>query len=316
LAKAASHSRETSGCSVVVTDVIKIYKTKEVEVVALRGLSMSVKEGECVAIMGPSGSGKTTLLNLVGGIDLPSAGSIVVDGLELTKLSLRQLEEYRLKRVGYVFQLFNLIPSLTASENVELPMVLAKVPRRLRKRRVEELLEMLGIKERANHKPDELSGGEKQRVAIAAALANDPPLILADEPTGELDTENAMKVTDILVGLSREMGKTVIIATHDPRVARRADRILLIEDGRITGEYLPAQVDTLVPKLTSKGVELPYVEHLRKRMQEVKAELKHVEEAFRKGEISADEFNKRYTELKIVESFIKGELARHGLVTE
>ncbi|MFQ5871594.1 MAG: ABC transporter ATP-binding protein, partial [Candidatus Geothermarchaeales archaeon] len=220
-----------------VEDLVKIYKTKETEVVALRGLSVEIAKGQIVCFMGPSGSGKTTLLNILGGLDEPTAGRVYVDGVDVTRMRGRELERYRLEKMGYIFQLFNLIPTLTTYENVELPLILGGKTSDEREARVGEILEQLGIRERADHFPDELSGGEKQRVAVGCALANDPSMILADEPTGELDTISAEKVMDILLELTRQYEKTVLVATHDPRVARRTELIFLMEDGRIKSEY-------------------------------------------------------------------------------
>ncbi|MEM3038514.1 MAG: ABC transporter ATP-binding protein, partial [Thermoplasmata archaeon] len=169
---------------IVIKDLIKVYKTGISEVIALRGLDCAIKEGEILAIMGPSGCGKTTLLNIIGGLDRPTAGSVVVDGVSLVNLTSDGLVRHRREKVGIVFQFFNLVPTLTARENIELPMRLAGRDRSYRKTRTEELLKLVGMESRASHKPDEMSGGEQQRVGLAVALANDPPIILADEPTG------------------------------------------------------------------------------------------------------------------------------------
>ena len=221
---------------IALRDLIRVYKAGKLEVIALRGVNMDVGEGETVAIMGPSGCGKTTLLNLIGGLDTPTAGSIKVDGVEVSGLNETKLVDYRRGKVGFVFQFFNLISSLTAEENVELPMRTAGKPRSYRRKRVGELLEAVDMVDRRNHKPDELSGGEQQRTAIAAALANDPPIILADEPTGELDTQTGSEVLDLFKTLKETYGKTEIIVTHDRRVGRIAERILRIQDGFIVGE--------------------------------------------------------------------------------
>ena len=218
-----------------VENLIKIYRQRNIEVIAIRDVTLSIGSGEFVALVGPSGSGKTTFLYLIGGIDRPTGGKVIVDGENIAMYSDARLTEYRRNRVGFIFQFFNLLPMLTALENVMLPMQLRGVPREERRRRAERLLKMLGMEHRADHYPDELSGGEQQRVAIAAALANDPPLILADEPTGELDTETGMRIIELLRGL-REKGKTVIIATHDLRITEVADRVLRIEDGKIREE--------------------------------------------------------------------------------
>ncbi len=221
---------------VVTKDLMKVYRAGKSEVIALRGLEMAVEDGELVAIQGPSGCGKTSLLNLIGGIDRPTAGRVEVDGRNIVDLSDDELVRYRRTGVGFVFQFFNLVPTLTAQENVELPMRLASTPTAQRKERTKELLDLVGLAGRRVHRPDELSGGEQQRIAIATALANDPPLILADEPTGELDTKTGQESLDLFGLLNRDLGKTLIIVTHDARVADIASRILEIEDGKIIGE--------------------------------------------------------------------------------
>jgi putative ABC transport system ATP-binding protein len=221
---------------VVTKDLMKVYRAGKSEVIALRGLDMAVEDGELVAIQGPSGCGKTSLLNLIGGIDRPTAGRVEVDGRNIVDLSDQELVRYRRTGVGFVFQFFNLVPTLTAQENVELPMRLASTPAAQRKERTKELLDLVGLAGRRVHRPDELSGGEQQRIAIATALANDPPLILADEPTGELDTKTGQEILDLFGLLNRDLGKTLIIVTHDARVADIASRILEIEDGKIIGE--------------------------------------------------------------------------------
>ncbi|MFQ5838299.1 MAG: ABC transporter ATP-binding protein [Thermoplasmata archaeon] len=220
-------------------DLIKVYRAGKSEVIALRGLDMQVGNGELVAVQGPSGCGKTTLLNLVGGIDRPTAGRVEVDGTNIVDYSEAELVRYRRDRVGFVFQFFNLVPTLTAKENVELPMRLANKQPAYREGRTRDLLKLVGLEDRAVHRPDELSGGEQQRIAVAVALANDPPLILADEPTGELDTENGQRVLDLFEVLNKELGKTVIVVTHDQRVSKIAKRILQIEDGKIVAEAVP-----------------------------------------------------------------------------
>lgn len=222
-------------------DLIKVYKTGRTEVIALRGLDVTIEDGEMAAIMGPSGCGKTTLMNLVGGIDRPTAGSIAVDGANIVNFPDAELVKYRRDRVGFVFQFFNLVPTLTAEENIELPMRLRGAPAAERRRVTSELLSMVGLTPRAPHRPDELSGGEQQRISIAVALANNPPLILADEPTGELDTKTGQEVLDLFTRLHRDLRKTIMIVTHDHRVARIADRILHIEDGRIVDEERPTR---------------------------------------------------------------------------
>ena len=222
--------------SILTKDLIKVYRTGKSEVIALRGLDMQIGDGELVAVQGPSGCGKTTLLNLVGGIDRPTAGRIEVDCTNLVDMSDPDLVRYRRDRGGFVFQFFNLGPTLTAQGNVEVPMRLAGRSPTKRAERVQALLKLVGLEKRAVHRPDELSGGEQQRVAIAVALANDPPLLLADEPTGELDTKTGQEILHLFGMLNRDLKKTILVVTHDQRVANIAHRVLLIEDGKIKGE--------------------------------------------------------------------------------
>lgn len=219
---------------VIAQDLVKVYGDGA-EVRALDGLTMTVGRGEFVAVMGPSGSGKSTLLHILGALDRPTSGEIWVDGQNLARI--RDLDTFRARTVGFVFQLHNLIPTLTARENVEVPMMGQPVGRRERRRRAEELLEQVGLRDRMNHLPNQMSGGERQRVAIARALANRPALLLADEPTGNLDSQSGAEVVALMRDLNRNLGTTIIIVTHDPSVARRADRILLMRDGRIIGEH-------------------------------------------------------------------------------
>jgi len=296
------------GAQINVKDLIKVYRLGKVEVQALRGLNMSVKEGEVVSIIGPSGSGKTTLLNVVGGLDQATAGSVVVGNLEVTALPTSQLIDYRRQTVGHIFQTLNLIPTMTAAENVELPMIAMGAGRNLRNDRVRALLEVVGLTPRANHKPDELSGGEQQRVAIAAALANDAPVILADEPTGELDTVNAKIVVDYLVKVSRELGKTVVMVTHDPNVARQGDRILRIEDGTIKAALTPAQILEPVAAVS-------YMDQLRARLTDIETQLQQLDKDFKSGKISGDEYAEQRLRLKQTKSGLEDELHRMGVVT-
>jgi len=226
--------------NVTTKDVIKVYRAGKSEVIALRGLDMAVSDRELVAVRGPSGCGKTTLLNLLGGIDRPTAGRIEVNGSNLVDLSDAELVRYRLQKVGFIFQFFNLVPTLTAEENVELPMRLAGKGPSARSKRTKELLELVGMTKRAVHRPDELSGGEQQRIAIGVALANDPSLLLADEPTGELDTKTGQEVLDLFQRMNQEFGKTIVVVTHDTRVSQIAHRILEIRDGKILGEAAAA----------------------------------------------------------------------------
>ncbi len=217
-----------------VEHLIKVYRRGEIEVIAIRDVSLKIGKGEFALLIGPSGSGKTTFLHLLGGIDRPTAGKILVEGRNISLFNDRELTDYRRREVGMVFQFFNLVPTLTALENVMLPMQFMGIGRVERKKRAEKLLKEVGMIERKNHYPDEMSGGEQQRVAIAVAMANDPPIILADEPTGELDTETGMEIIKLFKKLNEE-GKTVIIATHDMRLKEYATRILEIRDGKITG---------------------------------------------------------------------------------
>lgn len=222
--------------TIAMKDLIKVYRTGKSEVIALRGLDMDVGDGELVAVQGPSGCGKTTLLNLVGGIDRPTAGRIEVAGTNIVDLNDAQLVKYRRNQVGFVFQFFNLVPTLTAEENIQLPMRLAAKSGSERETRTKELLKLIGLEKRSTHRPDELSGGEQQRIAIATALANDPPLVLADEPTGELDTNTGREILELFRQLNQDLKKTIVVVTHDQRVASIAHRILEIVDGKIVGE--------------------------------------------------------------------------------
>ena len=297
-----------TGLEIIVKDLIKVYHIGKVEIQALRGLSMSVKEGEIVSIIGPSGSGKTTLLNIIGGLDKATAGLVQVGDIELTVLSKSQLVEFRRKTVGHIFQTLNLIPTLTAAENVELPMIAMGVPRGKRAERVKTSLDVVGLTGRANHKPEEMSGGEQQRVAIATALANDASIILADEPTGELDTVNAQIMVDYLVKVNRELGKTIIMVTHDPRVARIAHRILRIEDGMIKGAFTPDQV-------LEKVAAVSYVDQLRARLTDIDKRLEKLDEEFRASNISGDEYVEQRQRLKQTKAGLEDELNRMGVVT-
>ena len=217
------------------------YTAGKTVVPALDGVDLIITTGEFVALVGPSGSGKSTLLNLIGGLDRPSNGEVSVDDLSLGTATDQQLGRYRRERIGFIFQSFNLLPTLTAAENVETPLTLAEVGKRERRARALHLLDTVGLAQRVNHKPNELSGGEKQRVAIARALANKPVLLLADEPTGNLDSKTGAAVLDMLCSLLKSEGLTLIMVTHDLHVAARADRIIHLQDGRI--QKIETQID-------------------------------------------------------------------------
>jgi putative ABC transport system ATP-binding protein len=219
------------GVSVKVSGLMKSYKTSAEEVKALKGVDWDIGPGQAVALMGPSGCGKTTLLNILGGVDHPSGGKIVVGDQAIGSLTERELERYRLLRVGFVFQFFNLIPTLTAFENLELPMLISGAAPAERTKRCEGLLQMVGLVEKMHKRPEELSGGEQQRVAVALALANDPSLILADEPTGNLDTENTAAIAALFASLAERHGKTVIMASHDPKAVEQFKQVYHMRDG-------------------------------------------------------------------------------------
>jgi putative ABC transport system ATP-binding protein len=216
------------------TDVTRVYKIGEVETRALKGVSLVIQEGEFTSLVGPSGSGKTTLLQLIGCLDQPSSGKVIIAGKETTNLNRNQRADLRKGTIGFVFQFFALIPTLTAYENVEMPLLLNGKSAAQRKERVMDLLKAVDMTERAHHRPDQLSGGQQQRVAVARALATDPKLILADEPTANLDTENGEQVMQIMKKLNEETGTTFVFATHDPRVIKYACRVVTLQDGLIT----------------------------------------------------------------------------------
>jgi putative ABC transport system ATP-binding protein len=218
-------------------DLKKTYMLGKVPVNALRGVNLKVESGDFLAILGPSGSGKSTLLNLIGALDKPTEGKMLIEGVDVSTLNDNQLADLR-RRIGFVFQFFNLIPRFTARENVELSMAIAALSKADRRRRTEDLLETVGLRERMNHRPAELSGGEQQRVAIARALANNPKFLLMDEPTGNIDSKTASEIIGLIKRLSEEKGVTIIMVTHDQRLAGQAKRIVQMFDGLIVQEVM------------------------------------------------------------------------------
>jgi putative ABC transport system ATP-binding protein len=214
-------------------NVWKIYRMGDVEVAALQGLSLDIRKGEFVSIMGPSGSGKSTAMNMIGCLDIPSKGKILLSGQNISELEESDLAQIRGKLIGFIFQQFNLIGTLTAIENVMLPMSFQGVPEEERREKATRLLELVGLGDRLNHRPSELSGGQQQRVAIARSLANDPEVLLADEPTGNLDSKSGENVLTFLKKLNKDEGKTIVMVTHDEDLAKEADRVEYLKDGKI-----------------------------------------------------------------------------------
>ena len=230
---------------VQVAGLAREYRHGKFPVTALNGVDLTVSKGEGVGIVGPSGSGKTTLLNLIGGLDRPTRGSVAVDGVDLGRLDDGGLADYRLRKVGFIFQFYNLIPALTALENVELPMSLAGVPKLERAERARALLKTVGLEGRSGHTPEELSGGEQQRVAVARALSNDPSVILGDEPTGDLDSKSAEALMGLIASLRDARQATFILVTHDPIVVARCDRSYSVRDGKIIRQIAKGEGDKL-----------------------------------------------------------------------
>jgi putative ABC transport system ATP-binding protein len=225
--------KEHSDSLIRVRNLNKIYKRGGETIEVLQGLNLDVEKGEFVAFMGPSGSGKTTLLNLLGGLDTPTSGTVTVDGDEITHMSGRNLAAWRARHVGFIFQMYNLIPVLTAFQNVELPLLLTKLSKAKRRQHVETALGLVGLGDRMKHYPRQLSGGQEQRVAIARAIVTDPTFLLCDEPTGDLDRKSAEEILDLLTELESEHGKTILMVTHDPLAAERADITLHLEKGAL-----------------------------------------------------------------------------------
>jgi len=217
---------------ITVDNVNKTYKNGSLELQVLKNISFKVDKGEFLAIMGSSGSGKSTMMNILGCLDNQYEGRYILDGIDISKSTENELSEIRNKKIGFIFQSFNLLPRLTALENVELPLVYSSIPKEERHKRANELLEMVGLKDRTHHRPNELSGGQRQRVAIARALVNDPSIILADEPTGNLDSKSEGEIIEILQKLNK-MGKTIVIVTHEPSIGEIAERKIIFKDGEI-----------------------------------------------------------------------------------
>ncbi|MFX0113871.1 MAG: ABC transporter ATP-binding protein [Candidatus Hodarchaeota archaeon] len=221
---------------IVCHDVTKDYQLGQVEITALYGVNLSIQRGEFTSIMGPSGCGKTTLLNLIGTLDVPTSGQIIVEGRDLSTMNDQQLSRLRRDRIGFVFQSFNLLPVLSALENVALPMQIAGIKKNARNERAKELLGRVGLEDRLDHRPDEMSGGEKQRVAIARAMVNHPAIILADEPTGNLDSETGWQILDLFQELHREENQTIMMVTHDEDIAKVTSRIIQLRDGQVVDD--------------------------------------------------------------------------------
>jgi putative ABC transport system ATP-binding protein len=230
--------------AIVLDNIVKSYQIGEVVTHALDGVSLEIQEGEFTALVGPSGSGKTTLLQLMGCLDRPDSGSLMINGVDVTRMKANQRADLRREMIGFIFQFFALVPVLTAYENVELPLLLNSVKASERRERAMSLLEAVGLADRTDHRPDQLSGGEQQRVAIARALAPHPLMVLADEPTANLDTENGAQAMEIMQRLNKETGTAFVFATHDPRVMAYARRVIELTDGKVVENGVPAEVSS------------------------------------------------------------------------
>ncbi len=229
--------KEVSKALIIVKNLHKSYRRGTQKVIVLTGVNLAIPDAQFVAFIGPSGSGKTTLLNLIAGIDKPDRGHIIIDGIDITKLDESKLSKWRARHVGFIFQFYNLIPVLTAYENVELPLLLTPLNKKQRKKHVIAALKVTGIFDRATHFPSQLSGGQQQRVAIARAIVTDPTIIVADEPTGDLDKDSAAQILDLLNHLNAELGKTIVMVTHDHRAARKARKIYVLDKGILRDQY-------------------------------------------------------------------------------
>lgn len=225
------------GALIELVDVWKTYHLGKTSIDALRNITLKVNKGDFLAIMGPSGSGKSTAMNVVGCLDMPTHGKVFLEGQDTSRLPESELAHIRGKKIGFIFQMFNLISTLTATENIMLPMIFQDIPREEREKKTHELLELVGLRERANHRPGELSGGEQQRIAIARSLANNPTIVLADEPTGNLDSKTGQSIMGMLVNLHKKQSKTIVVVTHDVRIAKYAKRVVNLIDGHIAHDH-------------------------------------------------------------------------------
>jgi putative ABC transport system ATP-binding protein len=273
-----NHSENMTKDIVILKNISKVYDLGEVKVHALRNVNLNIKEQEFSCIMGPSGSGKTTLLNMIGALDMPSSGRVIVDGTDITDFSEEEISDTRCRKIGFIFQFFNLVPLLTAIENIELPMLFSGelTPSEARAR-AKELLTLVGLSERLYHRPAELSGGQQQRVAIARAFANRPAIVLADEPSGNLDRITGIEILQLMKRLNREEGQTFIIVTHDPAVAGLAERVIYVIDGRIAKDRprgVAAPDESLVSEMKiNKEHELARLRFLKKQIEILKRDL-------------------------------------------
>jgi len=284
-------------------DLVKVWGSGSTQVHALRGLNLTVEEGEFISIMGPSGSGKTTLLNIISGVEKPTAGTAQINGKYIADMSSEELDNYRLTTIGYIFQSYNLIPSLNALDNIQLPILAADKEASFAKERANELLELLNLKDRATHRPHELSGGEQQRVAIAVALANEPKIILADEPTGNIDSVAATSLMKYLRSIVDEFKITLILVTHDDAVARSADWIYLIQDGQIHSRVEPTAATTHEVSCSS---------YLENRVEEIKGELRALDSRIGAGTIEGASYAEARATLLEAKHVLQNELMKLG----